>query len=66
MVGHPDRIPRRRAATADGGYPETGFGEVTRDVLEADFWPASLTMLQLPDCPLTSHDSIRTHQIEIA
>jgi len=25
-----------------GSYPQTGFGEISGDVLEADFWPASL------------------------
>jgi hypothetical protein len=32
-----------------GGYPETGFEEISGDVLEQDFWPAGMS------CP--NHDS---------
>ena len=29
-----------------GSYPETGLGEINRDLLEADFWPTSLNSAQ--------------------
>jgi hypothetical protein len=36
-----------------GSYPETGFGEITGDVLEADFGSASLRVLSGPSLPLS-------------
>jgi hypothetical protein len=30
-----------------GSYPETGLGEINRDLLEADFWPGIASGLRV-------------------
>jgi hypothetical protein len=35
-----DRTAQLPDGRQSGGYPETGFGEISGDVRERDFWPA--------------------------